>query len=293
MKRIHDDDEVEMLLKRFYSSSAPAAEFVSSLRTRTRDEAARRHGVATASRRKSKAWRILRAAAGIGTIAAALVVAVILSSDSTGHAMGFDDVVERFKTVRTVRFTEITEFPGRKRQEVKVSIISPRLRRNVDSNGTVHVIDVRKGKILTLVPKNKSARILAIEPRPKADLIRNVLDPFAAVSAAGPELPITSTRSLPGKSIDGKRVTGILIAFKHVEYKSDVEMTIWADRKSRLPVRIESVWNYVGPLSKKDAKNFSGGKRMTVLMKDFFFDEPLDESAFLLDAPAGYRLLGP
>ena len=74
-----------------------------------------------------------------------------------------------------------------------------------------------------------------------------------------------------------------------MKYESDVELTIWADEKTRLPVRIEMLWTFTGSLPKA-LKDKHGTAQMTVLLKDFVFDQPLDKSKFHLDAPAGYEV---
>ena len=87
-------------------------------------------------------------------------------------------------------------------------------------------------------------------------------------------LPGDSTaRPLPGKKIDGREVLGFTVKVK------DQEWTVWADARTRLPVRVEF-----------EAKDDKGKIIGDVSYDEFVFDKGLDLKLFSFDPPAGYKL---
>jgi hypothetical protein len=90
-----------------------------------------------------------------------------------------------------------------------------------------------------------------------------------------------SARALPGKQIDGKDVLGFIIKIGEPDVITGrplPDLTVWADARTRLPVRIEG--------KETDGK----GRTTEVIIDQFVFDQSLDPKLFSLDPPAHYML---
>ncbi len=74
---------------------------------------------------------------------------------------------------------------------------------------------------------------------------------------------------LDERDLDGRRVFGFRVI------STGQVQTLWGDAKTGQPVRVEST--YLGP------------PRSEVVMSDFEFDKPLDESLFSVEPPADYK----
>ena len=148
-------------------------------------------------------------------------------------------------------------------------------------------MDVAAGKMLTLGTHNGSAKFHDFPARPGSDLIAELIDPFAALLDQEEALSIKSTKQLESRFIDGRRVSGLAIEFEHQSYHSVVEMVIWADEDTNLPVLIETLWWH------NEAEGQIGEHRsaphMTVVLEDFEYDVSLDPEDFLLEIPSTYR----
>jgi hypothetical protein len=79
--------------------------------------------------------------------------------------------------------------------------------------------------------------------------------------------PDADIQDLGEKEINGQKAVGFYVK------GLNVELTIWANKKTSLPIRIE----------------FTEGKTFTVI-KNIEFDVPLEESLVSMEVPAGYTL---
>jgi hypothetical protein len=90
----------------------------------------------------------------------------------------------------------------------------------------------------------------------------------------------TSARSLPGKKIDGKDVLGFAVKVAWCDSACQgQDLTLWADAKTRLPVRIEA-----------EGKD-DDGKPGEVVIDDFVFDRELDAKLFSFEPPADHQFV--
>ena len=83
------------------------------------------------------------------------------------------------------------------------------------------------------------------------------------------------------QTIDGKEVKGFRV--KDGSYSA----TYWVDPKSGHPIKVE-IESKIPDFTNPEGK---GEKTMEMVMSDFQFDVPLDESFFSLTPPEGYKLL--
>jgi hypothetical protein len=96
------------------------------------------------------------------------------------------------------------------------------------------------------------------------DFVRNVVSEVK-------DNPDADIQDLGEKEINGQKAVGF-----YVKGLSSIELTIWANKKTSLPIRIE----------------FTEGKTSTVttVIKNIEFDVPLEESLVSMEVPAGYTL---
>lgn len=140
-----------------------------------------------------------------------------------------------------------------------------RIRRTMlNMEDVVSIIDLEAGRILTLTVSKKEAAYIDLKGLPS---MPNYMDTLRNVISELQDSPRFVVEELGEQEIDGQRVIGFRA--KHPK----VEITIWADPETALPVRIEQV-----------------GGQMKVICKNLKFDVPMDESLFSMEVPEGYTL---
>jgi len=98
-------------------------------------------------------------------------------------------------------------------------------------------------------------------------------------------LPSDKAEKLPDRTIDGQRAIGYRFVWKNEQKDGAEHFTgttirdIWADPRTKLPVRIEHKMRSTNP---KEA----GGDWV---FSDFIWDAPLDRSLFSMTPPEGYK----
>jgi hypothetical protein len=127
----------------------------------------------------------------------------------------------------------------------------------------VSVIDLEAGRILTLDETKKEAAYISLKGLPS---MPNYLDTLKTLLTKLQDSPSMTVENLGAAERQGRKVVGFLA--RH----PNVEITIWADAKTGLPVRIEQ----------KE-------KQLQVIVKNVQFDVPMEESLFSMDVPAGYQ----
>lgn len=278
METNSSSDLPEPLLEEFFSCPDIRRDFSEFLKSRTREE------LTMAATHKAKKQRRTRIFFGTGVAVMLFITLGVVASISLNAQSGFafENVVEHLRKVSTMSFTEVTTAPG---VTCRVKLLAPNLRRNENEDKSVHIIDVHKGKMLTLGPINndKSARftrLLDIEPRPDANVVEDLLQLVKSTkSLEGKDgISVVSAKSINDELVDGKKAQGFLIEFDHEEYESSVEMTVWADKQTMLPVKITSIWKHNG-----------SDTTMNVTMTDFDYAE-IPREQFELKVPDGYSL---
>ncbi len=279
METNQNPDLPEPLLEEFFSCPDIRHDFNETLKSRTREE------VTMAATHKAKEQRRTRIVFGTSVAAMLLVTVGVIASMSLNaqSAFALEDVVAHLRKVSTISFTEATTAPGGR---CRVKLLAPNLRRNENEDNSVDIIDVHKGKMLTLGFPNKSdestrfARWLDIEPQPNANVVEDLLQLVnSAKSLEGKDgISVVSAKSINDALVDGKKAQGFLIKFDHKDYESSVEMTVWADQQTMLPVKIASIW-----------KHNESDTTMNVTMTDFDYAEIAREQ-FELKVPDGYAL---
>ncbi len=205
-------------------------------------------------------------------IAAYLIVGPLMHGN-----VAFAEVCAIIQKAKTMVCTAQTNLPlpgTTTNMEIKMMSIGPgRIRQEMGSQ-MVMIMDYPAGKTLTLTPQNKTAVILNIKGTPKfmqqdwlAGMKKLTQDPNA--------------EDLGLQTMDGKEVKGFRVKAENITY------TFWADPKSGDPIKVE-IQQKIPDYLNKEGK---GEITMKMVMSDFQFDVPLDESLFSLTPPEGYKLL--
>jgi hypothetical protein len=189
-------------------------------------------------------------------------------------SMAFGDVLKNVLSVHTVQFkqTTIIQVPNLGTQTVTSDTIiveSGRMRQTISPSagmpgGTVMIWDYGQGRCLTLDPQNKRATILEMSNMPQEQKSQNLLEQFR-------QLNEKAGTPIGEKQIAGRLTKGFKVG------APPMEMVIWADVETRLPVLIEATMK-TGLLP-----------AFTSTMTDFVWDLEVDESLVSLTPPAGYE----
>jgi hypothetical protein len=131
------------------------------------------------------------------------------------------------------------------------------------------ISDLLKGKIVTLMPLQKRAYVIEMENMPE-DQDQSEFNMFAQIRnhiLEAQESEDASVEFLGEHKINGLTTIGYRVK------KPSIDMTIWADPQTKLPVQMT---NTMGPT--------------TYTITDIVFDVELDESLFSLEIPDDYTV---
>jgi len=231
-------------------------------------------------------WRITMttnkfklAAAAIILIAAAIGLDLFL-----GGTITFADVIKPILNARTVVLDYVIgEGPdalemhdivigSRIRRTMsnidKTMILDSRVRSTLSNMDMTMILDLEDGRMLTLVALGVT-KIASYNDIQGTGLegTRSVLDFVRNVVSEVKDNPDADIQDLGEKEINGQKAVGFYVK------GPNVDLTIWANKKTSLPIRIE----------------FAEGKTSTVI-KNIEFDVPLEESLVSMEVPAGYTL---
>lgn len=236
-------------------------------------------GVGMESNPTRTKWRIIPMKfKSILAVAAALVIVFGSLSFWGLHPRGsvaFGEVLKNVQSVLSVQFkgTAVVQIPrlGTKTVISETIIVEPgRMRQTTLPSegmpgGMVMIWDYGQGRCLSLDVTNKRATMMEMSNLPAEHKSQNLLEQFRVLDEkAG--TPIGE------KEIAGRLAHGFKVG------APPMEMLLWADTQTRLPVQIE-VTMKSGMLPPT-----------TMIMTDFVWGEPVDESLVSLTPPEGYEL---
>jgi hypothetical protein len=208
--------------------------------------------------------RIAQLAAAAAIIIAVTLAIYYLVGSGTKPCMAWDCIIQPIMDARTAEFDIIVGEEG-KGPVIHDMIMGSKIRRTMEGMAdTVSIIDLSAAQILTLEPKKKKATYIDLKDFPQ---IPNYMDQLRGVINMLQENPHFVVDELGEQLVDGQMLYGFRA--KHPQ----VEIVIWVDPATGLPVRIEQQ-----------------GGQMKAVCKNMRFDVPMDESLFSMDAPEDYKV---
>lgn len=212
---------------------------------------------------------IMLAKAGtLGVCAASLCAALAFGLWGGNSVLG--EVQNALEKVKTATYT-VTQTEGEMPAQVwKVTLQGDRLCRAELSGGVYFVFDARAKKMMEVDPGKSKVRITENLPVPAN---YNILSQLANLKASAAKVQ----PGAPNREIGGKTATGLVAEENGVAYK------VWIDPATNLPLEME--------LERREKLGGAEGERVIKeRWTDFRFDEPLDPSLFVLDAPQGFEV---
>ena len=201
-------------------------------------------------------------------VAAVIVVAVLIGLQFVGPSFSkvtFARAIQPILNANTAILDLITGPDVEGAPVIHDMIMGSRIRRTVPSvEGVVSIIDLESGRALDLYESKKKATYIDLKGLPQ---MANYLDQLKSLLTEFQDNPRLTVEELGTKEVDGREAVGFRA--KHPQ----VEITLWADARTGLPVRIEE-----------------RAGQMLVIVKNVQFDVPMDEALFSMDVPAGYTL---
>ena len=207
--------------------------------------------------------------------AAAVIIIVILTAihflGSPIESIAWADVVRPILTARTVVFNiipvegenvPIYRVMNMGTQRVRTELLSP----DGKTVGVIAIIDYDTFRMLELIPNQKKAVVIELKDIPEKP--ENILETMRNIITELQNDPNVSVEPLSEKEIDGQIAKGFRAT------GPDVELTVWADPQTALPIRMEQKW-----------------RQMQFVCTDFQFDIEMDESLFSMEIPEGYSAL--
>jgi len=213
-------------------------------------------------------WRIIMKSSITKLAAAVIIVAVFLVVYFVGNPLGsnvtFAQVIQPILDAKTA-VLDIIVGQDENDPVIHDMVMGSRIRRTMsNAQDDVSIIDLEKGKILSLSSAKKEATYIDLKGLPS---IPNYLDTLKNVITELQESPDFSVEELGEQDMAGEK----LIGFHAASPKLDV--TIWADPRTALPVRIEQMEG-----------------QLKIICRNVHFDVPMDQSLFSMDVPEGYKL---
>ncbi len=207
------------------------------------------------------------------------------------EASAFAEAAQKLRDAHTLAFRMSVEHPDMKAPMKSRSMIRvPSLMRIEADGGPVTIIDTSQGKHLILDPAAKTAVLFegkATEPR---------VGPAPNIAERLRKLTEGDAKPVGERAFGDVRALGYLVKTPAMEMEMTVltpdghqrgptrvktpgmEMTIWVNPTTRIPVQIESSVRIEG-------------KETRATSWDFQIDPELDDALFRLDVPAGYTLI--
>jgi outer membrane lipoprotein-sorting protein len=285
---MENSENIERLIKAFCTDKNSSARTTEQLDEKILNAAlsAREEYKQTQSAQtQPKIWRIAMHSKLTKIAAAAVVaVAVIVGSQFLGGTVTFAQVIEPILNARTVVLDYVIG-EGPDALEMHDIVIGSRIRRTMSNMDMTKILDPMVRSTLsnmdmTMILDLEDARMLTLVSLGVTKIASyndiqgtglegtgSVLDFVRNVVSRVKDNPDADIQDLGEKEINGQKAVGF-----YVKGFND-GLTIWANKKTSLPIRIE----------------ITEGKTSTVI-KNIEFDVPLEESLVSMEVPAGYTM---
>jgi hypothetical protein len=254
-------ENIDKLIKKLsYKASAETHERVFGNVMRALDESEKQKTGAAAP----DIWRLIMRSSitKVAVAAAVIVVAVLGVHYMMAPSITFADVVKPLLNAKAMIFDVIIgdEETGTALNE---TIVGQKIRRTISNlPGITMIIDLENSRMLALNDINHSAGYADISGVVKErhqsyiKFLREVITKLK-----------DNHQELGEQEIDGRKA----VVFEARGHNQGVK--VWADPETALPIRVELTLG-----------------QMFLIMKNFQFDPPIDESLVSMDVPAGYTL---
>ena len=213
------------------------------------------------------AWRIfMNSKWSKLAVAAGVVVTVLIGLQFIGgSSVTFAQAIQPILNASSAVFDIIVGVEEPNSPVIRDMVVGSRIRRTISNlPGNVSIIDLESKRILNLTEAKKEAAYIDLKGLPA---IPNYLELLKNTIVRLQDSPHFMVEDLGVREFDGREAIGFLA--KHPQ----MEVTVWADAKTGLPIRIES----------KEGQ-------LNVICRNMQFDTPMDESLFSMEVPEGYKL---
>jgi hypothetical protein len=264
-KRNHPE-AVEMLTSRAPLEASPAGEATDTRSTSLTGRAGRKPP-ATAGPLSIRSIIMKSRITKLAT-AAAIIVAVLIGFYFAGSPFAatvtFAQVIQPILNARTVVFDFIVG-EDQTGPLIHQIVVGSRIRQTISNlPNTTSIIDLESAKILALDTEAKTAVYVDIKGSLE-ERTRNYIEFVRKVLMKLKDSP--NVEKIGEQEIDGQKVIGFVARGPNEEVK------IWADPHTAVPIRVELRLGL-----------------LFVIMKNFKFDVPVDDSLVSMDVPPGYTL---
>ena len=203
-------------------------------------------------------WTKLAAAAVI------VVAAVIGLQFIGGSTVTFAQAIQPILSANTAVFDIVIGADDPNTPVIHDMVMGSRIRRTMANvPNDVSIIDLATGRILSLNAAKKEATYYDLKGLPP---IPNYLENLKSLFVKLQEIPHFAVQDLGAQQIDGHKAVGFLA--RH----PSVEITLWADAGTGLPLRVDQKEN-----------------QMTTIVRNMHFDVPMEEALFSMDVPPEYK----
>jgi hypothetical protein len=141
---------------------------------------------------------------------------------------------------------------------------------------SIQIFDGAKNKMLSLSPVLKTAMVLDFKSFPEKPMPTSFISFRAMIASAKASGKSGEMERLGVETIDGHRAELFRHRYHDAQVNTTVEIKLWADVKTSLPVRIES--------------SVRGKFESDSVMTDFQYDADLDPALFNVAVPEGYKV---
>ena len=210
-----------------------------------------------------------RIAFGSVTLVAAVCFAIVFVVSMFDSRSAIAQIQERLSKVKSVKYSVHEQPEGEAIRNYQIFVSEPG-RTRIEVGDEITIVDLSKKKMIHLNRQTRYAKVTTgFNPRQAL----SIYDELRRQS-------FDSLTKLPDRQIDDKETVGFLIDNGSTSRR---EMKLWTDSVTSLPVRVESVMTpprdsvLVRPV-------------ITSVADHFVFDEPIDETLFVIEPPAGYTV---
>ncbi len=198
--------------------------------------------------------------------AAVIIIAILIGIHQFGASTPvFADIVRPLLNARTATYKMTVNMKDVPAQTIEGMFMEPSRMRQVMPGGVIQIFGMPQGQMITLMPAEKKAMIIEMENIPE-NQGQNQVNMFHAIRKIIQDAQENENESV--EFIGEQKIDGVNAIGYRVKDLGGMDMTVWADAKTLMPIRIE--YSMGGMM----------GMDGTVIMSDFIFDVELDESLF-------------